>query len=157
MRRLILLLISLVLLTACAFEYKYSRSIDLNVDQDSQSWTKGQNAIFHFSSLFGAAPSDISVFIRLRGQLNVDNPRLIVKTIDPDGVFWEDTVVMPYVRGGADNKFVETSFVKLREGVRWKKTGKYALSVRPVDSLSGVMAVGVEVSNVTGDDDTSAI
>ncbi|MEG1413850.1 MAG: hypothetical protein RSC35_01705 [Mucinivorans sp.] len=147
--RVVLVVLS-TLMVGCSMGINYGAWVDL----PEQGWLEKQNAVFHFSSLPGVPTSEISVFFRANEQLNIKNPRLIVKTIDPDGLFWQDTVQMPAVNS---RQAIKTSSIVLRNNVRWRKIGKYAISIRPTDSLSGALTIGVEISNVVRDESVTSL
>lgn len=116
------------------------------IDFDEHRWDTHENAVFDFSTHgTGYKESEIMIFIRSDRQLNPRNTRLVVKTIDPDAMFWEDTITMPSVGG---DMAVRTSSLTLRRGIRWPKRGNYALSIRPVEPIEGIWSVGVKISNV---------
>lgn len=125
-----------------------STSIDRwdTIDFTEHRWAKDESAVFEFST-HGTLykESEIMIFIRSDIRLNPKNPRLVIKTIDPDALFWEDTVTMPSAGG---DMALSTSSLTLRRGVRWPKRGNYALSIHPIESVEGIWSVGVKISNV---------
>lgn len=128
-------------LSSCSGEHNYAQIVRL----PDSCWTEKQNAIFEFSTLPGAETSEIVVFIHTDIQFTAPFARLTVKTIDPNGLFWEDNLDIARV----DNALsLRTSSAVLRRKVRWTKQGNYTISIRPNSTLHGVRAVGINISNV---------
>lgn len=145
MRRTLLYIVYAALVCAvcgCSMSADRWETLDL----DNHRWATHENAVFEFSTHgTGYRESEIMIFIRSDRQLNPRNPRLVVKTIDPDALFWEDTITMPSAEG---DMAVRASSFTLRRGIRWPKRGNYAISIRPEKPIEGIWSVGVKVANV---------
>lgn len=141
MRFLGLYIAVLCLLGSCSQGYKYAQTVTL----PDSCWTDQQNAVFEFATMSAVEASEVEVFIHADIQFSEPFARLTVKTIDPDGLFWEDNIDI----ARTDNSMsLRTSAVVLRRNIRWAKQGNYAISIRPRSPLYGVRAVGVNISNV---------
>lgn len=139
MRRLLLLILSITSLTGCT-ESIYSDVVDFA----DEKWMMSQSAVFEFSPIEASLTSEISVFVRTTVHYKGEKIRLMVKTIDPERKYWQDVVVVPVEnRGGM---FTTSRFI-VRQGISWSKDGTYAISIRPEENLTGIQAIGIEITN----------
>lgn len=144
MRCGMLFVLALCLLTSCSISSSYEAVVDLETAQ----WKKEQNAVFEFSpSTQVGTTSDITIFICTNTYYIGTDIRLVIKTTDPDQMFWQDTITLVT----PDGKRAAATYEKLyRRSVIWPKAGAYNISVHPTDSIHGVRAVGLNVTHARG-------
>ena len=143
MRRLTTLALCVCLLCGCTTGRR-SYAVDIH----GRTWSTP--AVIEFPNSDTTNLYDISIALRHNGLRVGDTVEFTVRTVTPDSLWVEEPVRLCITDDGRSRPAQHEAAATYRRNVRLSREGVYTVTLTPSQPVSGVTAVGIDLSRSGG-------